>query len=111
MRLSEQFRARMFHSLFLKSFEKCGGRPVKIVEWQRRIAVGLPPEEPSHISPVLQHQSVGVVLRMSLEEDKQAIVLLNESIYARRAPAQHAIPATSQCKLRNPIPTRVRKLE
>ena len=61
-------------------------RVVEIAERQRRILGTFAAEKAGGIAAVFAQQRIGVVFRMALEEEREAAVLLGESVDAAPCP-------------------------
>src|SRR5437879_5122298 len=84
------------------------GPLVEIALRHRRVGLPLAPEEAPDVPPILEQQTVRLVLRVTLKEDKQASSLLDERVDASLRPREHAIAGRLERVLGNLVPPRVR---
>src|ERR1700678_4364206 len=85
---------------------------IEITSRHRRVCIRLATEVTPDISAVFEQKGVGFIFRMSLKEDKQALLGFDECVNAGvRRPREHIVSATCQCFFRNTVPSRMRKSE
>ena len=85
---------------------------VEIAKRQRRIVLTLAGEETRDVAAVFAQESIGLIFRMALEEQKEATVLLGESIHTGGIRAgENLIAAIHQRLFRQIVVARMRHPE